>query len=61
MTDLEKLVAKGTNAICVETITTKRTFYNCFGDMIDESVTEKSRVYTFLDDTWVLGLKENKE
>ena len=61
MTDLEKLVAKGTNAICVETITTTRAFYNCFGDKIDESVTEKSRVYTFLDGTWVLGIKENKE
>jgi hypothetical protein len=61
MTDFEKLVAKGTNAVCVETITTTRSFYNCFGDKIDETVTEKSRVYTFLDGTWVLGLKENKE
>lgn len=59
MTDIEKLIKKGENAICVETIVTKRTFYNCFGEKIDEINTEKSRVYTFQKDSWVTGLKEN--
>lgn len=57
MGDIEKLIAKGQNAICVETIITKRTFYNCFGEKIDESITEKSCIYTFQENTWVTGLK----
>ena len=61
MTDTEKLVAKGTNALCVETITTTRSFYNCFGDKIDETVIENSHIYTFQNGTWVTGLEENKE
>lgn len=58
MTDIEKLIARGTNAICVETITTKRTFYNCFGEKVDETINEKSCIYTFREGTWKTGLKE---
>lgn len=60
MTDIEKLIAKGTNAICVETITTKRTFYNCFGEKIDEAINEKTCVYTFREGAWITGLEERK-
>ena len=58
MTDIEKLIARGENAICVETITTKRTFYNRFGEKINETFNEKSCIYTFQEGTWVEGLKE---
>lgn len=63
MTDVERLVAKGINALCVEEITTKRAFYNCFGDKIDEKTITTSEVYIF-DETkaeWVKGTKENKK
>ena len=63
MTDIEKLVAKVTNAICVEEVTTKTTYYNCFGDKIDENTKTNSSVFIF-DKTkcdWVKGIKENEE
>ena len=63
MTDLEKLFAKTQNAICVEEVTTKRTYYNCFGDSIEEKTKTVSEVFIFDDikGEWVKGTKENKE
>lgn len=63
MTDWEKLVAETRNAICVEEVTTKKTYYNCFGDMIDEKTKTVSEVFIFDDikGEWVKGTKENKE
>ena len=62
MTDLEKLVAKTQKALCVEEITTKISYYNCFGDKIDEDVKTTSSFYTFKEDAenlndigWVKG------
>ena len=63
MTDIEKLVAKGTNALCVEEVTTKTTYYNCFGDKIDESIKTTSSVFIF-DETkceWVKGMRGEEE
>lgn len=63
MTDLEKLVAKTQNAICVEEVTTKHTYYNCFGDKIEEKTKTVSEVFIFddINGEWVKGTKENKE
>lgn len=63
MTDLEKLVAKTRNAICVKEVTTKQTYYNCFGDSIDEKTKTVSEVFIFdgIKGEWVKGIKENKE
>lgn len=59
MTDWEKLVAKTQNAFCVEEVTTKKTYYDCFGDKIDEQVKTTSTLYQFDKDTseWVKGAK----
>lgn len=63
MTDIEKLLAKTRNALCVNEVTTKTTYYNCFGDMIDEKITTKSEVYIFDENKaeWVKGIKEHEE
>ena len=63
MTDLEKLIAKTQNAVCVEETTTKHTYFNCFGDKIDEKTTVVSEVYIFDEKKaeWVKGIEENKE
>ena len=63
MTDMEKLLAKTRNAFCVEEITTKRTYFNCCGDKIDESVSTRSGVFIYDEDNieWHKGLKENKK
>ena len=62
MTDWEKLVAKTQKVLCVEEITTKISYYNCFGDKIDEDVKTTSSFYTFKKDTenlndigWIKG------
>lgn len=63
MTELEKLLAKAHNAICVKEVTTKWTYYNCFGDSIEEKTKTVSEVFIF-DDTkgeWVKGTKEKEE
>ena len=59
MTDLEKLVAKTRSAICVEEVTTKLTYYNCFGDNIEEKTKTISEVFIFDDikGEWVKGTK----
>ena len=62
MTDLEKLIAKTQNAVCVEETTTKHTYFNCFGDKVDEKITTESEVYIFDEKKaeWVKGIKEDK-
>ena len=61
MTDFEKLAAKTHNAFCVEETTTKTSYYNCFGDKIDEDIKTISSLYTFREDketgmfNWVKG------
>lgn len=66
MTDLEKLLAKTQNVLCVEEITTKTSYYNCFGDKINEDIKTTSSFYTFrkcntLNDIgWVKGNEEDK-
>lgn len=63
MTDIEKLASKYRNRVCIEEITTKRAFYNCFGEKIDEQITTASKMYVFDKDKceWVQGIGENKE
>ena len=58
MTDIEKMLAKTRNAFCVEEVTTKRTFFNCFGDKIDEDITVNSEVFIFDENKieWHKGL-----
>lgn len=65
MTDLEKLVAKTQKTLCVKEITTKISYYNCFGDKIDEDVKTESSFYIFKEDAesikdigWVKGQKQ---
>lgn len=66
MTDLEKLVAKTQNVLCVEEITTKTSYYNCFGDKINEDIKTTSSFYTFRNSNtlneigWVKGNEEDK-
>ena len=62
MTDLEKLLATTQNALCVEETTTKHTYFNRFGDKIDEKTSVVSTVYIFDDKKaeWVKGIKGNK-
>ncbi len=62
MTDFAKLVAKTKKVLCVEEITTKTSYYNCFGDKIDEDVKTASSFYTFKEDAenlnntgWIKG------
>ena len=61
MTDLEKLYAKTQNKFCVEEITTKTSFYNCFGEKIDENIKTTSEIYILRKDNetgmfnWVKG------
>lgn len=59
MTDLEKLIAKTNNVFCVEEVTTKQTFYNCFGDKTEEKTKTVSEVFVFDDIKceWVKGIK----
>lgn len=59
MTDLEKLLAKTSNAICVKEVTTKLTYYNCLGDSIEEKTKTVSEVFIFDDikGEWVKGTK----
>ena len=63
MTDLEKLVARTENAICVEETTTKHTYFNIFGEKIDEKTSTLATVYIFDENKaeWVKGIKEDKE
>lgn len=63
MTDIEKLLAKTRSAFCVEEVTTKRTYFNCFGDKIDENTSTRSEIFIYDKDNieWHKGLKENKE
>ena len=61
MTDLEKLFAKTQNKFCVEETTTKTSYYNCFGEKIDEEIKTNCVLYTFREDKetgmfdWVEG------
>ena len=65
MTDLEKLAAKTQNAFCVKETTTKTSYYNCFGEKIDEDIKINSELYTFKKDketgmyNWVKGNEED--
>ena len=63
MTDWEKLVAETQNAICIKEVTTKQTYYNCFGDSIEEKTKTTSEVFIFdgAKGEWVKGIKVNKE
>lgn len=63
MTDFEKLVAQTQNALCVEEETKKITYYNCFGDKIDEYTNTISTVFVFdkSKGAWVRGIKGNEE
>ena len=58
MTDIEKLVAKTQNAVCIEEVTTKVTYYNCFGDSISEDISTTKSVFVFDKTTgeWVKGI-----
>lgn len=58
MTDIEKLVARTQKAVCVEEITKKVTYYNCFGDIIDKDVTVTNSIYVFDKTTgeWIKGI-----
>ena len=64
MTDLEKLYAKTQNKFCVEETTTKTSYYNCFGEKIDEDIKINSVLYIFREDKetgiykWVKGVAE---
>lgn len=60
MTDLEKLLAKTRNALCVEEVTTKHTYFNCFGDKIDEKITTTASVFVFDEKKaeWVKGISD---
>ena len=64
MTDFEKLAAKTQNKFCVEETTTKTSYYNCFGDKIDENIKVTSELYIFREDKetgiykWVKGVAE---
>ena len=64
MTDLEKLYAKTQNKFCVEETTTKTSYYNRFGDKIDEDIKITSELYIFREDKetgiykWVKGVTE---
>ena len=64
MTDFEKLVAKTQNKFCVEETTTKTSYYNCFGDKIDENIKITSELYIFREDKetgiykWVKGVAD---
>lgn len=66
MTDLEKLVAKTQNKFCVKETTTKTSYYNCFGDKIDENIKVTSELYLFKEDKetgiykWIKGNEEDK-
>lgn len=61
MTDLEKLYAKTQNKFCIEETTTKTSYYNCFGEKIDEDIKTTSTLYTFKQDkesgvfNWIKG------
>ena len=61
MTDLEKLYAKTQNKFCVEETTTKTSYYNCFGEKIDEDIKTTCELYIFKQDketgmfNWVKG------
>ena len=59
MTDIEKLVARTQKAVCVEEVTKKVTYYNCFGDIIDKNATVTNSIYVFDKATgeWVKGIK----
>lgn len=57
MSDLEKYIAKTQKAFCVEEVATKTTYYNCFGEKIDQQVKTSSTIYRFDKDTgkWEKG------
>lgn len=63
MSDIEKLIAKHRSRVYVEEITIKKTFYNCFGEKIDEQMANTSKFYVFDKDKceWVQGIGENNE
>ena len=64
MTDIDKLIAKTKNALCVEETTTKHTYFNIFGEKIDEKTSTLATVYIFDESKceWVKGtLKGGKD
>ncbi len=64
MTELEKLAAKTHNKFCVEETTTKTSYYNRFGDKIDEDIKITSELYVFRENKetgmykWVKGVAD---
>lgn len=60
MTDLEKLVARTKSVLCVEETTTKITYYNCFGDKINEEINTATEFYTYntSESGWIKGKGE---
>lgn len=64
MTDLEKLYASTQNKFCVEETTTKTSYYNCFGEKIDDKIKTTSEIYIFRQDketgmyNWVKGVAD---
>lgn len=58
MTDIDKLIAKTKNALCVEETTTKHTYFNIFGEKVKEETSTLATVYV-LDESkceWVKGI-----
>lgn len=64
MTDWDRLIAKTKNKYYVEYVTTKKVFYNIFGDKISETTKTESSIYTFNEDynapRWVKGTEETE-
>ena len=58
MTEFDRLAAKCATAMYVKENVTKITYFNCFGDKIDEKVETKSEVYVFDENekVWRHGL-----
>ena len=63
MTDLEKLVARTENAMCVEEVTTKQTYFNCFGEKTKEEVKTTTEFYMFDKDKikWIKGITNEED
>ena len=61
MTDLKELFAKAQNKFCVVETTTNTSYYNCFGDKINEDIKTTSELYILKEDketgvfNWVKG------
>ena len=58
MTDIDKLIAKTKNALCVEETTTKHTYFNIFGEKVKEETSTLSTIYVFDENKieWVKGI-----